>query len=425
MEEPVKETSKIKKGTVSLILLGLTVLITLALGNSIVETVEKGTYQIKQAAITGEMTAHMTPGMYCQCFGDIQIWPKAFTKFFTADKEEGTEDSHEDHSISVRFNDGSTARISGTMRVGLPHLDERAIELITSFGFQGVDDVSEKLIKPILRNALRNTANLMSARESYAEKRNQFVSWAWDQIQHGMYRTKARREVVRDPTTGEEVTKVFNEIMFDKKTGMPIREQNPMHGMGLTVSNFEIKDFIYSGKVRDQIQQQQENIMAIETAKAEALKAEQQEKTAEMKGKAAVTKAQYEKEEEKIRAVVDAKKEKEVAELRAHKELEVAKLQKKAAVEQKQREILLGQGESERKKLIMKADGALARKLEAWKEVNFRYAEAIEKYKGQWVPTVVMGKDNSKSSNGAQDLINMLSVKTARELALDMKIKGN
>jgi regulator of protease activity HflC (stomatin/prohibitin superfamily) len=239
-----------------------------------------------------------------------------------------------------------------------------------------------------------------------------------------MYRTKARREVVKDPTTGEEVTKVFNEIMYDPKTGQPIREQNPMQGMGIDVSNFEIKDFIYSKKVRMQIEQQQENIMAIETAKAEALKAEQQEKTAEMKGKAAVTKAQYEKEEEKIRAVVDAKKEKEVAELQAMKELEVAKLQKKAAVEQKQREILLGQGESERKKLVMQADGALAKKLEAWKDVNFRYAEAIQNYKGQWVPTVMMGGEGGKSGNGAQDLINLLSVKTAKDLALDLNIKG-
>ena len=36
-------------------------------------TVDKGTYHIKQAAITGKMSAKMTPGIWLQAFGDIFI----------------------------------------------------------------------------------------------------------------------------------------------------------------------------------------------------------------------------------------------------------------------------------------------------------------------------------------------------------------
>jgi hypothetical protein len=74
----------------------------------------------------------------------------------------------------------------------------------------------------------------------------------------------------------------------------------------------------------------------------------------------------------------------------------------------------------------MQADGALAQKLEAWTEVNKRYAQAIENYKGNWVPNLVMGNSGGGSTMGSQDLINLLSARTAQELALDLSLpKGS
>ena len=71
----------------------------------------------------------------------------------------------------------------------------------------------------------------------------------------------------------------------------------------------------------------------------------------------------------------------------------------------------------------MKADGALAQKLEAWKEVNKYYASAMKDYKGQWVPNVVMaGGQQGQNINAAQSLLDLFMVKTARDLSLDMKI---
>ena len=183
--------------------------------------------------------------------------------------------------------------------------------------------------------------------------------------------------------------------------------------------------------------------MAVATARANAQKAEQDALTEEAKGKAEVMKAKYEEEQKKVRAVVEASKEKEVAETAAAKELSVAKLQKQvgetnaqrevevaklqrdAAEANKQKNILDGQGESEKKRMIMEADGALKQKLDAYIEVNKLYAEAIAKYQGQWVPSVVMGPSNqSGTTNGAQALIDMLTVKTAKDLALDLEVKG-
>ena len=61
MEKVIKKGKLAYKGITILIILFIVALIC---GKSLVETVEKGTYQIKQAAVTGTMSAKMTPGMW-------------------------------------------------------------------------------------------------------------------------------------------------------------------------------------------------------------------------------------------------------------------------------------------------------------------------------------------------------------------------
>ena len=52
------------KNKITLGVMAVIAIFAIALGYRIVETVEKGTYQIKQAAITGTMSAKMTPGIW-------------------------------------------------------------------------------------------------------------------------------------------------------------------------------------------------------------------------------------------------------------------------------------------------------------------------------------------------------------------------
>jgi len=398
------------------------IIIGLVCASSIIETVDKGTYQIKQAAITGKMSAKMVPGVWLQMFGDIDPWPKAETFFFTADKD-GKDDTDVDMSIEVRFNDGSLCKVSGTARVLLPTTEQDAIALVTERGHKTYGDLEQKLILPTVRNVLRSTANLMSARESYGEKRADFINWARDQIENGLYDTDETIAEVEDLITGEKVRKAVKVIRKDKN-GLPVYQYNPLRETGIRLDNFEIKVFNYERKVQEQIAKQQEARMNVETAKAKAEEAKQDELKAIAEGKKNVAIAKYEKEQEKIKAVVDAQKDKEVAELQAEKKLEVAKLEKAAAAETKQANILEGEGLAEKKRLILQADGALQQKLDTYAAVNRYYADAIKNYQGNWVPTVTMGESNGVAGNGAEQLINMLSVKTAKDLALDMNIQG-
>ena len=100
----------------------------------------------------------------------------------------------------------------------------------------------------------------------------------------------------------------------------------------------------------------------------------------------------------------------------------VATLDAETAALRKREQILIGEGEAERRKLVMAADGALDKKLEAYIKVSEFYANAIAKYTGAWVLSVMMG-GASGSGNGANALIDMLTAKTAKELGLEMGAK--
>lgn len=397
------------------------------------ENVPMGKYHITQSPFTGQITSRMVPGPYSQWFSNIEEFPVSETFFFTADTEGGPGDT----SITVQFNDGSTCHISGTCRVDLPKDGKLAAELVTLHGYRNMDQIEDRLILPTIRRAMVLTANQMTAKESYAEKRAAFIADSWDQITNGVYIMKDVTEKVKDEVSGKEVTRTSKVPVVDAN-GVRMRETNPFAGLGVTLANFEVKSFIYEEKVKQQISTQQQAIMDVQTAKANALKAEQDSITTQKLGEAAVMKAKYVKEEEKIKAEVDAQKEASVAVISAQKLVDVANKEKEqalvlanrnkevAAVEleaaklEKQRQIELGTGESERRKMILAADGALDKKLEALVNINDKWADAFAK---RQVPGVVMGGKGG-GDNDTVSFMEILGVKAAKDLQVELAPKS-
>lgn len=399
----------------------VSIIVALFLGNIIIQTNEKGYFEIKQEAMTGVLSAKMTPGMYCQCFGDIQRWPNAETFYFTADSSEG---GSSDDSVEVRFYDGSLANISGSLRLDLPRAEELAINLVSKHSYKNYNDFSAKLIKTHVRNVLRLTANLMTARESYSIKRGDFRSFAEDQMHNGLYETVDFEVVKVDLLTGKKVKKTIKKPKI--VNGIQHYQKNPLEGLGIVISNFDIKKFKYDPKVKIQIEKQQEALMGIETSIAKAKEADQLAKTKKAEGLAAVAEAKYKEEVIKIKAVVKAEQREEVAAVakreaiinaEAHKD--VAELKKDEALFYKQEQISRGEGEAARKKAVMLADGALSLKLKTYENVMISVAKDFSKQK--WTPEIVMG--GGKNIGGVVEFMDVLMAKTAKDLALDMKLK--
>jgi len=152
--------------------------------------------------------------------------------------------------------------------------------------------------------------------------------------------------------------------------------------------------------------------MQVQTAIARAKEAEQKAITVAKEGEATAMKAKWEQETIKAKEVT-----------LAQQKLAVAELAAKEAEQYKRAEILKGEGEGARKKLVMEADGALAIKVDAYKYSVEKFAEAMAKYQGNWVPQIVTG-GSGQTTNGATQMMEFLSLKAAKDLGLDMSMPG-
>lgn len=370
----------------------------------------------------GHLFIKFEPGWYIAAFGSTSEYPDLIT--FDYDKSDDTSTSLNQKGISVRYQDGGLGTIYGKDRFALPTDEPTMIKLHKAF--RGVQGVANKLIKPVTEEAINLTAGLLTSEGAYAEQRGQFIQWSQSQIKNGKFKTVLERKLVKGDD-GKDIWKKIPVIAYDD-ANQPITLSSDLADYGIVLMGHQVTDWDFEKKTLDQISTKRQATMAIITAKANAERAKQDEITTEAQGRANVMKAKYEQEVLKEKAIVVANREKEVAEIAAAKLVAVAtqaKLQaeqkKFAAVEYKQEQILIGEGDGERKRLVMQADGALAQKLETYYEVSALYAEALGKHR--LVPDFVMGSSGSESgSNGATDFVNLLTARTAKDLALDMRV---
>ena len=122
----------------------------------------------------------------------------------------------------------------------------------------------------------------------------------------------------------------------------------------------------------------------------------------------------------KAKAVTLAEQEKAVAVTSAEKQLEVATLSARAAEQYKREWILKGEGDAGYKELVIRADGALAQKLEAIKYIHNQWAAAFANRK---TPTTVFSSGgNTGGDNDAQTFMSILTMDAAKKLSLNMEI---
>jgi len=373
---------------------------------------------------TGTLYVKFSPGIYPQWFGTATVYNDVIT--FDYDKTDSDVGSSIDQvGISVRYQDGGTGTVYGKARFSLPSDEDTMLHLHKAF--RSNRGVSQKLIKSVTEEGMNLTAGLMSSEEAYAEKRSIYTQWSSQQISKGKFQTRLEKITTLDESTGKKVTKNIPVISYGSN-GLPVHLDSDLADYGIGVNGFQITDWDFEPKTLQQIATKREATMAIITAIANAERAKQDAITSEEQGKANVMTAKYEKEVVKEKAVVDALREKEVAVISAEKSVEVARQQKLeaeqkklAAAEYKQEQILRGEGDGSYKRLVMEADGALAQKLATYERVMNRFAAAVEKQK--WVPEVQMG-ESSSGGNSAMTLIDMMGVKAAKDLALDLKVQN-
>lgn len=358
----------------------------------------------------GDMATFSEPGPKPQWFGTATKYPRRVT-FSFSNSDNCTQSDRNGYSpFKVQFNDGGEASLCGSLQWEMPIKPEQLVRLQKDYS--SVEAIDQQLVKAALNNAIYFAGPVMSSIESTADRKSEFLQYIEDQLRNGIYKVSTRSEKQKDDITGVEKTVRVVEIQRDA-AGLPLRsgQGSAFHEYGIQVNTLAISEMHYDDAVKGQLKKRQDSINSVQLAIASARRAEQDKLTTEAQGAANAAKAKWEQETIKAKFVTEAQQ-----------KLEVAQLGAKEAEQIKQQQILLGQGEAERKRLVMSADGALDKKLEALVEINGMYATAIKDYKGNWVPNVAMGA--SSGGNTGLALIDLLTAKTARDLGIDMSVSG-
>lgn len=297
---------------------------------SIFETNDSGYYKVKQAAVTGEITVESKPGMFLQMFGDVREYPNTgefhFSKY---DLDGGSGDDSQ--PIQVRFNDGSTAMVSGSLKFKLPVNFEGRKKLHEDY--RSFENTKLQLVRQTVNESLIQAANVMKAEEAYSSRRGEFTSIAEAMIREGLFK-KVSKEVSRiDPIDSTTFVDRVVEVILDEAGNPIIDKASPFASYGITVVQFVIKDIDFDETIDALISKKKEAEQQKVVARANAERAKQDAITAEEEGKARVAKAKADEEVEKIKAVTQAQKQFEVAQLtrqRAEEEAKAARIKGEA-----------------------------------------------------------------------------------------------
>jgi regulator of protease activity HflC (stomatin/prohibitin superfamily) len=379
-------------------------------------TVSADEIVVKQDMVGGTLHVWDTPGVHWQNFGTITRYKRSAQLWFSAKEEEGKKI---DESIKVRFSDGGHGNISGSLRYTLPTSPDKMIVLHQTY--HSMDAIDHELVRQVVNKGVYMSGPLMSSRESYAERRADLINYITSQIVYGVYRTEHDTTKALDPITGQEKTVdiVRPKLNPQAPEGIEREESSPIQAMGMNATNITINGIDYDPTVEAQIKQQQEAVNAVQQAIVNSRKAEQDALTMELQGKAKATEAKWTQEVMKATATTAAEQEKAVAITQAEKAKEVASLSLETAKLSAQQTMTTARAETDAKRLSVAANNNLQERLEAYVEVQKFWAAAYGAQRQ--VPDVQVGPASGGGSNATPNLMELLAVKTARELSVQAK----
>lgn len=377
------------------IILGAAVILMLCFVGKFGEDVSNEKIVVNQFPFSGKMAYWTSPGWKWQGWGSTTEYYKTQQYWFGGKDADGNEQGT---PIKVIFNDASVGYIYGSLRIKLPTSEDKLAKIHTDYN--GMDRLMNDLVSQNVVKVVYASGPLMSAFESYAEKKNDLIAYVEDQLSNGVYKTSVKEIVTVDSFTGEEKKIKMASLFADENApgGYKRSETSSFAYYGIEIGQVAISEIQYDEKVTKQIETQQQANMSIQTKKSEALAAQQDAIKAEAEGKAAAAKAKWEQEREKATAVTKAEQEFEVARLAALKAKEEAK---KIEAE--------GAAKAAANRALVSAGLTPLEKATIEKETKIGVAQALSQIK---LPTIVSAGGQGGNSNTAMDAMGLKMMKS-------------
>ena len=358
----------------------------------IFEDADKSKNYVCQMPITGNYKVWTDGGLQVQMFGNVESYSKTSqVEFSGVEKNEmGYVGVGRTPAAALTFNDKGKGMIVGSFRVVLPTDHQNMSKIQRDFGSE--DALIDNLVRPTLYKVVTACGPLMSSLESVSDTRTDLIAYITDQLNNGVYKTKAVKIEVLNDLTGEMETRSQSIILEDLNApgGYARQEISPFSQYGITCGLVSILDIKYDAATQDQIDAQKQANLAVITSKTKSIEAMQRTLQITEEGKAAAEKAKWEQEREKAVAVTKAQQEFEVAELNAKKA-------KQDALRIKYE----GEAKAEANRALVLAGLTPAEKAEYEYKTKVGVAEALAKT--VW-PKIVMG-GYGNGGNTAMDVI--------------------
>jgi regulator of protease activity HflC (stomatin/prohibitin superfamily) len=394
---------------------------------------EAGHSYFVQYKTGGQRAVINAPGPTLKWYGEVIDFKAVNTVKYTTSKEQEMTTEGKQGTMSaivppvgIRFNDAVNADVSFTARFRLPTDKIKFKKMAKEFRSQ--DNLIKSIQIPIGREIARNAGRMYSAQEYISGKGGDFENYIDDQMRHGIIMLDTKEERVGDKD--ESVVDSTQRKISDKRsirytvtprtdsTGAFIRKSHGLTEYGIEVAQVTVENVEPEDKFKEMLARQRDAAAEASIEKQTTQKAEYKKQRIIAEGETEKATIRINKEKEQIDILISGETQKKQAQLT----LETNDIELKAARLQAQTTKELADAEAYQKAKIYKADGALEKKLKAYVAVNAKYATALENTKARLVPeTVIGGTSGGKGGSGdATALIDMLTAKTAKDLALDI-----
>lgn len=397
--------------------------------------------------ITGSEKQECSVGWYVVGYGKSNAWPWAITISHTS--RESDDGSNIAPPYRVRMADNWTGDVTHATRFEIPK-DDRFLDMAKVF--RSPERLISTTLLPAVTASLDSVSNLYTMEEYYAGgKRDQFKTEYRDAIEKG--RAVVRQITDNSTVNGAKVSKVaasnssvtedtseIGDLMTQRTymekvigdDGLAKREVHDYAEYGIRVASAILENLDPDDAFEKQIKARKDAASRRIVAQEERKEQEEQRLLAIQTGQTQIAKRQADAQVNQIEKTTNAETTKKLALIEAERFKEEASIQKETAQLQYERDQIaaksrkvLADAEAYAKEAVLKADNALAQKLEAEVQIHQVWAQAYAK---RQVPTNVttLGGGGDVATGGDSEVktfMQLMTMDAAKRLNYDREVK--
>lgn len=195
---------------------------------AIFEDADKTKNYVCQKPITGNYKVWTEGGLEIQMFGSVEAYNKTSQVEFSGLEKDasGYIAVGKTPAAALTFNDKGKGMIIGSFRVVLPTDYQNMSKIQRDFGSE--EALISNLVRPTLYKVVTACGPLMSSLESVSETRTDLIAYITDQLNNGVYKTKAVKTEVLNELTGETETRTQSIILEVSKLAAQKAQQDAL-----------------------------------------------------------------------------------------------------------------------------------------------------------------------------------------------------